>query len=245
MITAADTRWCSYRDMGIRVQSNLAFMKKIAADDENTVKPAVITLLYDEEFHDKLNEFVRVSDPICKLINTSQQSKCSIADSAQLWMELELPRQYASVLAKRRKMVLNKYCLAANVLHPKYNGLLLTEEQKEEVDDFFLEELSNEGLEDLAVFKEKKGIFKTLFERKLDHEFTFWTICSTKHPFLASLAKKLLKIPASSAQLERLFSSYSFVHNKKRNRLTNRRSKKLVFLYHQLKLMDTNRTGDY
>jgi hAT family C-terminal dimerisation region len=243
MLTAADTRWCSYRDAAIRVQSNLAHMKKVAA--ENIVKPSVITLLYDEEFHEKLNDFVKISDPVCKIVNTSQQKNCSIADSSQLWLELKLPAKYASELEKRKKMVLNKYCLAANVLHPKYNGLLLSDVQIDESDDFFLEELSNEGLEDLAAFKEKRGLFKTLFERKLENPFTFWTMSSNKYPNLATLAKKLLKIPASSAQLERLFSSYSFVHNNRRNRLTNRRSKKLVFLYHQLKLMDGNRTGDY
>jgi hAT family C-terminal dimerisation region len=244
MLTAADTRWCSYRDMAIRVEANLAQMKQIAADYENSVKPSVITLLYDENFHEEVNNFIAISDPVCKIVNTCQEKNCSIADSCQLWLELQLPVEYANELLRRKKMVLNKYCLAANVLHPKYNGQLLSSDQLDDVDDFFLEELSNDGLEDLADFKEKRGVFKTLFDRKLENPMTFWTMSMNKHPFLSKLAKRLLRIPASSAQLERLFSSYSFVHNNKRNRLTNRRSKKLVFLYHQ-KLLDNNHSEDY
>lgn len=47
---------------------------------------------------------------------------------------------------------------------------------------------------------------------------------------------KILKISAASAQLERLFSSWAFVHLDIRNRLTVERSMKLVDVYYSLKM---------
>jgi hAT family C-terminal dimerisation region len=245
MITAADTRWCSYRDAGLRFFSNLSFMKRVAAESETSVKPRIVNLLYDENFIEDVDSFIKTSDPVCQLVNQCQRKDCSIADSTELWLKLTVPRNFQNKLDARKKMVLNKYALAANFLHPTYNGKLQTDEQKEIVDEFFLDELPNDGLDDLAAFKQKAELFRTLFERNLTNPFTFWAMAANKFPFLAELARKLLKIPASSAQLERLFSTFSFVHSKRRNRLTGDRSKKLVFLYHTLKLKDSLNSSDF
>lgn len=52
----------------------------------------------------------------------------------------------------------------------------------------------------------------------------------------ADLALKLLNMPASTAQLERVFSNWSDIHWDKRNRLSEDRSKKLLSIYHSLKM---------
>jgi len=57
---------------------------------------------------------------------------------------------------------------------------------------------------------------------------TWWGGLCRKSP-LQSTAKRLLRIPPSSAAAERNFSSYSTIHTKKRNRLTADRSMKLVY----------------
>lgn len=56
------------------------------------------------------------------------------------------------------------------------------------------------------------------------------------HPSFAKIALQLIKI--SSAELERLLSSWSFVHNLKRNCLTFGHSEKLLFIYYALKIED-------
>ena len=47
---------------------------------------------------------------------------------------------------------------------------------------------------------------------------------------------KILLLPPTSAAFERSFSRQSWIHNQKRNRLTNDRASKLVFLSHNLEL---------
>lgn len=58
------------------------------------------------------------------------------------------------------------------------------------------------------------------------------------HKKLAEFARDYLKIPASTAQLERLFSNWAFVHSDVRNRLSDETSKKLVKMYFTLRSTD-------
>ena len=53
---------------------------------------------------------------------------------------------------------------------------------------------------------------------------------------LQQLAIEILSIPTSSAAAERNFSTFSFIHNKIRNRLKNDRVKKLVYIYGNLRM---------
>ena len=50
-----------------------------------------------------------------------------------------------------------------------------------------------------------------------------------------SMALHLLTSPASSASIERVFSSFGLVHTKARNRLGNEKAAKLVFCYRMLR----------
>ena len=52
---------------------------------------------------------------------------------------------------------------------------------------------------------------------------------------LSSIASSLLSLPPTSASCERNWSTYDSVHTKKRNRLTNVRSEKLVAVSTNLK----------
>lgn len=132
-------------------------------------------------------------------------------------------------------MALNRYALAAHFLHPFYNNEKLTDSQHCNVNSFFLEYLDSDGLESYDAFNNKVVIFSILFEKQIKKPLLFWSLAEREHPKLADLAKKLLKIPASSAQIERIFSNWSFIQPLVRNRLTFERQKKLVHIYYTLK----------
>lgn len=48
---------------------------------------------------------------------------------------------------------------------------------------------------------------------------------------LCKIASAILSLHSSSASTERLFSTYSFIHTKKRNKLTNDRAGKLLYIH--------------
>ena len=53
---------------------------------------------------------------------------------------------------------------------------------------------------------------------------------------LTKIALCILRIPTSSAASERNWSAFSYIHDKKRNRLTSERVFKLVYIYSNYKL---------
>ena len=138
----------------------------------------------------------------------------------------------------RRKKALKAIGFAANLLQPVYRGSLLSTEQAQEAEAFLLENLDATGATSLKRFLEKEGPFRQLYEKKIEDPTSFWYFVRRSDSELARVALRLLKIPASSAQLERLFSNWSFVHSEARNRLKPEKSKKLVGVYYALKNRD-------
>jgi hypothetical protein len=116
-------------------------------------------------------------------------------------------------------------------VHPTYADLATTSEHQRQVQTFFVQELTAEALGHLAEFREKRGFFVILFQKNFEDPYAFWKSAKVHYPEISSLALKLLGIPASTAAIERLFSQWSFVHNKLRNRLKFDVSKKLIHVY--------------
>ena len=61
-----------------------------------------------------------------------------------------------------------------------------------------------------------KGAIKQLEKRECD-PITYWAMIEANEK-LINLAIKLIKLPLSSASVEKLFSQWSFVHSKLHNR---------------------------
>lgn len=248
LVTPGDSRWCSYRNAYLCVVKNIPFMKQVMVDEtlSKKVKTSVQKMLVDDKFVQALKDEIALLDPICEVINTCQREDCCIAEGAHMWMKLKLPGTLKPDLIKkvdaRKKMALDVYSLAAHNLHPEYYREYQNEMSLSDVsvlDDFFLDNLSANGLISLSQYRAGEGIFGKLFNKNLTDSIAFWTLCKASHPDLANFALKLLKLPASSAQIERLFSQWNLVHCKIRNRLDFERSKKLIHLYYTLKFEDT------
>lgn len=60
--------------------------------------------------------------------------------------------------------------------------------------------------------------------------------CAGSRKDLSKAASSILQLPATSASVERSFSAYSCIHSAKRNRLTNDRAGKLVYVSQNLQL---------
>lgn len=58
---------------------------------------------------------------------------------------------------------------------------------------------------------------------------------------LGKVAVGILSLPPTSAATERSFSTFSWIHSTKRNRLTLERSSKITYIAHNLKLLDYER----
>lgn len=154
-------------------------------------------------------------------------------------MTLEIPstdEYHQHLLKERLKKAVRPIGMAANLVH---QGEKLSAQQLKQALQFLSGELNQEGINELDIYLNKTGIFFKLFKKEIADPYVFWVMCERRvSANLSALAKKLLKIPASSAELERLFSNWSFIHTFLRNRLLNEKSKKLVDIYYTLKTME-------
>lgn len=72
---------------------------------------------------------------------------------------------------------------------------------------------------------------------KCTESLVWWKgICSNSP--LSKVASQILSLPASAASCERNWSAFGNIHTAKRNRLTNIRASKLVYVYHNLQLLE-------
>lgn len=75
---------------------------------------------------------------------------------------------------------------------------------------------------------------------------TYWSaIGRQQFPSLFNIAKSIIEMICSSATSERTWSTFKFIHTRLRNRLTNDRVKKLVFIYTNCVLLDDIDKNDY
>lgn len=169
----------------------------------------------------------------------TQYKKKKKAEAVEMWLNLKLPEKFVTQLKHRQYMVLNKYALAAFYLHPFTDNSILPKDLDVIICEFMFKNLDGNGLEEWDSFRHKKGFFQKLYEKDIKNPFVFWSLAAIKFPSLSKLATKLLQIPAASAQIERLFSSWAHVHCPVRNRLTFNRSKKLIHIFYTLRMKDT------
>ncbi|KAL4587556.1 hypothetical protein LXL04_000428 [Taraxacum kok-saghyz] len=93
--------------------------------------------------------------------------------------------------------------------------------------------------EQFVTFHMKKGIYSmpaTQTDAVTMDAIDWWSTYGAETPELAEVAKKVLSQPISSSSAERNWSTYSYIHNVKRNRLNEKRADKLVYIHSNIRL---------
>jgi len=93
---------------------------------------------------------------------------------------------------------------------------------------------------ELLQYHSKSGPFGSEYlwtNEAVKNPIIWWEVMQIETPIIGVIASKLMLIPASSAAAERNWSHFGFIHNLKRNRLTNERIFKLVSVYSYYKTL--------
>ena len=131
----------------------------------------------------------------------------------------------------------------ANLLDPKQYGKDLPSNSMDTISKFIQEYYPKESTTiwtQILQYKNQSGVFSNnLSWASIDavDSVTWW---KSQFQYSASeltkIALCILRIPTSSAASERNWSAFSYIHDKKRNRLTSERVFKLVYIYSNYKL---------
>jgi hypothetical protein len=97
-----------------------------------------------------------------------------------------------------------------------------------------------------ASFRAREGAFglstaAAVADRLPAHQW--WEVYGVTAPHLKRVAVRILAQPASACACERNWSTYDFIHNKRRNRLTPGRARDLVYVFTNGRLADKILSG--
>lgn len=252
-----DTRFCYFRNTCESILNNLHLLREICENQANEIEENVKRRLFEVDFEDSLTEIILNLDPICQLINHCQNPTTNAADATESWMNLQLPTaDYDNIIASRLTKALYPVNYAANMLHPKYCGKKLNDDQRE-IGTIFLEDyLSEEAKNEYEAYNLVREVMYEDYGINCKDPIDFWKIMKLKYPELAKYAIRLLLIPGGTALLESLFPQWTYVHNAYRNKLQHKKSADLIDIYYSLKsdyfdddiieeLLNSNTNGDY
>ena len=179
---------------------------------------------------------------VSTVLDRMQSDHCTLGDAVHNWIELTqaaplLP--YKGIIEKRYHQCITPAHLVAYQAHPKYKGAQLTQQQEDEASDW-LNQMNPDYVPCLlALAIDDTDVYpKSMLAPNVTEALTptkWWRVIKTKsfkskhitEDFCDFMAK-ISSLPASSASIERLFSTFGFVHNKLRNRLGMQKAEKLV-----------------
>lgn len=228
-----DTRFCFYRNTCQSIYKNLDAMKSIISIPDVTVSTTIADLVFSDTFKRNLQDNLRSLRPVCELINKCQDASKNIADGTEYWLALELPNnEFAEELEKRKKKAILPSGYAANLMHNKYLGIRMNDDQKTIALEYLKKHLdTEEGTAELMTFINNRANY-IYFTENCDDPVTFWTMLRDELPQLSRLLLRLFLLPASTAMIESFFSGWNHVCTKWRNRLTRERSAMLADMNH-------------
>lgn len=230
-----DTRFGYFNKTCKSVLNNLDILKYICSKPEYKIKEDMIDFVFSEQLECALKSNINLTDPIWNLINRCQSFDCSAAEATELWLSLSFTTEKSTVILQNRiKSAVLDVAYAANYLHHKYEGKRLNEEQIQKAQNFLEKETSDEEKEELRTYFQNKQDYDTYREGCVD-SVSFWSLVGFTLPLLSKFAIKLMTIPSSTAQLEGLFSNWTYIHNKYRNRLGSNTSACLIDIYYFLR----------
>ena len=182
---------------------------------------------------------------LAKVFKLDSNVQCDIRDNLQsVPFSLQEQEKIATIFAEREEFCIKIIHKAAYFLDPRNHGMLLCDEEKVAAIKFICslaETFSSCELltvdaskvhQNCVLYLAKNGFYAMSFLWKNIANISplsWWDgYCTNQES--NKIAGRLLQLPSTTAAVERSFSCHSNYHTSKRNRLTNDRESKLVFV---------------
>ncbi|KAG5540988.1 hypothetical protein RHGRI_021021 [Rhododendron griersonianum] len=204
-----------------------------APEEHDNVRDTIM----NDDFWRKAKRILRITKPIYRMLRFSDTDK--------------------AVIEWKKEMKRLRYYTNAWLLKPAPGGGRRKKPHTDsEVQRGFLEAIEiiiqdpiEAGLirQQISDFVSKKGVFaqpQAVHDRPTMTALSWWHLYGGVAPALLSLALKVLSQSVNTSCAERCWSTYSYIHSVKRNRLNNERAEKLVFVHYNKRLLSRYR-NDY
>jgi hypothetical protein len=246
-----DTRWNSQLTCIETFIRNHPGYTQVANAHDDEIDKNILKHIRDYNLLKQAKDLMKQLKSVGDALNHLQGDKVSVADACDSWLDLQsdsnLEPHRQTVNARFKLAIQSMHCLAY-MLHPKYKGAKLSEEQQEQARQWIADRHPALLPFVISFLPEDELYPRSFFApqviSKLD-PVSWWKSLkkvtkTLKIQELGNIMTHLLSCPASSALVERVFSSFGIVHTKLRNRLGVERAAKLVFCYCMLRGGSTN-----
>ena len=247
LIMPQEVRWNTMADCLESYIKHWPILLTICEQNRDKIDNSIANIVSNLGVKRSAEELFERLKPIAVALDRIQQDRCTIAHGVEIWKKLEVDlapvlvgRDTKQKFKKRYQQALSSHHFLANLMHPRYRGQSLTDAEVE----IAMELVSTQHeliLPDLVKFRAQASPFMTyMFADNVTEgvqPVDWWKSQGGDgrlHPHTVSVVEQLLTTTASSAGVERVFSSFGLVHSKLRNRLGIAKAGKLVFMFKQL-----------
>lgn len=230
--------------LGAHLCHQWSHLSAVARDEIKDVRDPVRKLLESNAVARNCDHLLELVDPIAHALNLMQLRSTTLAEAVELWVELlqRVPKNntgYQKVVERSKQALECPFFLLANVLDPRWAGASLSESQVDKA-RAFAEDEGPEVANALTLYIARAPPFRaTMFNKMVDP--VAWWEAGAKSGFpsaLCSLALRLCACLASTANLERNFSTMGHVFGRHRTQLGVEKAGKLTFLFRSLNSLD-------
>lgn len=251
LILPQEVRWNTMCGCLEAFLKNWVIIYQVCEDHSDEIDENVRSKVINIQIKKSVEEVLKIFRPIAIALDKVQSNSCKIGDAVIVWKKLENELIPELTLAQKKKfehrynMALKTEHFAAFSLMPStfYGIEKLTDAEINGAMTFMEDKFSLSFIPMFMKFRSKMSPFDgpTIKEQVVTNmsAYEWWKSFKDIFPGVITaldfdLISQLTTAIASSAAVERNFSTFGLVHTKLRNRLGVDRAAKLTFLYRQL-----------
>ena len=236
------TRWNSQLVCLDTFIKNRPHMIDICEEHEGDIDPGIVRKIHDYNLYKQAKDMFNQLEPVAVALNQAQGDSTTIAETCNTWLGLLVDpamQSHKEKVMKRFNQAITPFHMAAYLMHPKYKGEKLSAEQVDIAHDWLASKDPTYMPAVIAFQAESIPYPASYFSSAATvTPASIWWKSIEKRDFppgFVPLMIRLHRLPASSASVERVFSSFGLIHSKLRNRLGVEKASKLVFCYRLLR----------
>eukprot|EP00102_Acyrthosiphon_pisum_P018457 XP_008190223.1 PREDICTED: uncharacterized protein LOC100569569 isoform X2 [Acyrthosiphon pisum] len=246
LILPIDVRWNTLYDCLKSYIDNWHIIYQVCSENRSAIENKILKLVHDVELKNNTETYLIKLKNISTALDITQKNSCTIGESVEVWLRLktffesECDDNEIQKFQNRFNMAMTPAHFLANLLHPQYRGLKLNEEQHDAAFNYanlYHPNVVNE----IILFQAQSSPFKEyLFNDNAINNIsalTWWTSLKKQSKLskdMGHLVEQLFTAICSSAGIERVFSTFGYIHSKARNRLGVGKPSKLVTIFKHL-----------
>ncbi|XP_073493834.1 uncharacterized protein [Phyllobates terribilis] len=247
-----DVRWNSVVDCFEQYIKNWPILMTLCEENRDKIDGTVTAKILNIGLKRNVEHMLSFLKPISQALNKIQKNSCFIADAVEIWKELSehlktelhMDRIKLQAVNKRMGQARTPAHFLANIVNIQYQGQSLSAEE-EELAMTWVSSNHPSLMPTIINFRAKGEPFKKyMFAEDILRKVTpvnWWKSLKRLDLETVQVMISLLTAVASSAGVERIFSSFGLIHSKLRNRLGPNKAGKLVLLF---QIMNRNKEED-